>query len=98
MPLPKPGERTPGSGRPPGKPNKVTADMRAIWTEAFERRGGVEALVAWSNTNPDSFYALASKLIPRDMNVAVGTSLEELVDRARRIKAEEPPPPPAPGA
>ena len=32
---------------------------------AFDRRGGIEALLHWSNENPEAFYALWGKLLPR---------------------------------
>lgn len=64
---PRHGRRTPGSGRKPGTPNKITQSIREAVREAFERRGGVEGLLAWADTNPDAFYALVAKLIPSEV-------------------------------
>jgi len=65
------GDGTPGPGRPKGMPNKSTASIKAAFLEAFERRGGAEALVTWAETNETEFYKLASKLIPTEVNAAV---------------------------
>ncbi len=56
-----------GKGRKRGVPNKTTASMRAAWIEAFDKLGGVDALVRWGKTNPDDFYKSATKLIPQDV-------------------------------
>lgn len=56
-----------GKGRPKGVPNKVTASMRQAWMDAFDKLGGVDALVAWGRTNPDDFYKAVTKLIPLDL-------------------------------
>ena len=54
-------------GRQAGTPNKVTASMRQAFQDAFDKLGGVEALVDWGRENPSLFYPLASKLIPLDI-------------------------------
>lgn len=41
--------------------------MREAWREAFDKLGGVDALVAWGKTNPDDFYKAVTKLIPTDI-------------------------------
>lgn len=51
-------------GRPKGVPNKFTASIRDAFREAFDRMGGVEALIEWGKGNPDDFYKLISRLIP----------------------------------
>lgn len=56
-----------GKGRKKGVPNKITASMREAWREAFDKLGGVEALVAWGKKNPDDFYKAVTKLIPQDV-------------------------------
>lgn len=45
MPRPKKGERTPGSGRPVGRPNKVTADARRAIAEFVD--GNAHRLTEW---------------------------------------------------
>jgi hypothetical protein len=72
---PKVGESTPvnrgnaGKGRAKGVPNKATRAVKEALEEAFERRGGVDALLAWAAEEPSDFYALWAKLLPK--NVAV---------------------------
>lgn len=67
MPRPSKGSRIPGSGRKKGVPNKVTASMRQAWMDAFDKLGGVPALVRWGEANPDDFYKAVTKLIPQDV-------------------------------
>ena len=56
-----------GKGRKRGVPNKTTASVQAALTEAFERRGGVDALIRWAESDPTEFYKLWGKLIPKDI-------------------------------
>ena len=70
------GKGKPGPGRPKGTPNKITANMREAFQQAFDGMGGVDALIAWGIENPSSFYPLASKLIPLQVT---GKDGEELV-------------------
>ena len=56
-----------GKGRKKGVPNKTTASVQAALTEAFERRGGVDALIKWAEDDPTEFYKLWGKLIPKDI-------------------------------
>lgn len=67
------GKGTPGPGRPKGVPNKVTASVKAAFLEAFERRGGADALLRWAGSSPAAeaaFYGLASKLIPTETQLS----------------------------
>jgi hypothetical protein len=64
-----------GPGRPKGVPNKATASIKKAFLEAFERRGGVKALVEWAEDEPTEFYKLAAKLIPTEITGANGSPL-----------------------
>lgn len=65
------------TGRPKGVPNKITQSVRERFVEAFDRLQTDDDvnLVAWATRNPDDFYKLASKLIPLDVAVQGGLTL-----------------------
>lgn len=71
--VPNTAHRTPpnaGKGRKKGVPNKITASVKQALTEAFERLGGVPALVSWGERNPDGFYGLWGRLAPREVEMS----------------------------
>lgn len=57
-----------GKGRPKGSLNKTTASVKAALCEAFEKRGGVPALLRWANDEPSEFYRLWGRLIPVEVS------------------------------
>lgn len=59
------------AGRVAGTQNRFTQSVKEAFIEAFEKLGGVEALVKWGHRNPTDFYKLVSKLLPVDVNMAV---------------------------
>jgi hypothetical protein len=59
-------KRSKTGGRAKGTPNRVTVSVKAALLEAFDRRGGVDALLRWSDECPSEFYALWGRLIPRE--------------------------------
>lgn len=61
------------SGRPRGRLNKITADIRALILGALEEVGGRTYLVTQANANPNAFLALIGKLLPRDIKVEQAT-------------------------
>lgn len=61
-------KRRAGPGRPKGSVNKTTASVKAALTEAFEKRGGVPALIAWSKEDPKEFYKLWGKMLPQEVS------------------------------
>lgn len=67
-----PGIGRAGKGRPKGVQNKFTVAFKEMLLEVVELRGGVPALLEWSNQDPTSFYALCSKLIPKQVEVGGG--------------------------
>lgn len=87
------GRGTPGPGRPPGMPNKTTKAIKEAFIEAFDKIGGVPALVAWGEENQTEFYKLAARLIPTETHVTGQFKLEDasdadLNDALARLAAE----------
>lgn len=69
-----------GPGRPKGKPNKVTVEVREMLRNALDQAGGTAYFVKQSKENPQAFMALVSKLIPSDIRATVTTAtLEEIL-------------------
>jgi len=66
--------------------------MRDAFLEAFDRLGGVDALVAWAGRHDDNlgrFYQMLSKLLPREVDLrsnggGVGLIIQERLERARK--------------
>lgn len=56
-------------GRKPGQRNRLTAGAKEALEHAFLQLGGVPALVQWGKENPDGFYPLWGKLIPKDLKL-----------------------------
>lgn len=57
-----------GKGRKKGVPNKATASVKAALLEAFEKRGGVPALLKWAKENETEFYKLWGRLAPTEVS------------------------------
>ena len=66
--------KPPGSGRAPGTPNKLTASMREMHLEAFERLGGVDWLVAKAEEDPATFLRGIQRLIPSEVAAKIESS------------------------
>ena len=77
------------AGRKKGGHNKYTMSMKNMVLEVFEKRGGVEAMLVWSDSDPTAFYKLCSKMIPQevDLNGNLNLNLAELVEKARKRAA-----------
>ena len=58
-----------GRGRPKGAKNKLPAEAKAILARAFEDAGGVEALTRFAMEQPQHFYSLWGRLIPKPVDV-----------------------------
>jgi hypothetical protein len=78
----QPGERP--IGRAKGTPNKITQSVREAVENAFQKLGGTEYLVHVGRTDPRTFCALLSKLLPTKLANADGSpllaALTELTD------------------
>jgi hypothetical protein len=78
----RPGERT--IGRSKGTPNALTVSVREAVERAFEKLGGASYLEHVGRTDPRTFCALLSKLLPTKLANADGSpllaALSELTD------------------
>lgn len=69
-----------GGGSRKGKPNKLTADVKAMILAALDQAGGTQYLLTQAQSNPNAFLTLVGKVLP--MTVAgdpanpVRTSIE----------------------
>ena len=69
-----------GGGSRKGRPNKLTADVKAMILAALNQAGGTQYLLMQAQTNPNAFLTLVGKVLP--MTVAgdpanpVRTSIE----------------------
>lgn len=59
--------------------HKTTLSARESLAQAFERLGGVTGLVTWGRKNPDEFYKLWGRLVPKEVSVGATGSLEDLL-------------------
>jgi hypothetical protein len=73
-----------GPGRPAGIPNKLTLSVKEAVERAFEKLGGASYLEHVGRTDPRTFCALLSKLLPTKLANADGSpllaALTELTD------------------
>ena len=60
------------SGRAKGSPNKSTKAAKEAIHEAFEKMGGIKALVEWSNKNDDNRKVFYSQIWPKIVPLQVG--------------------------
>lgn len=69
------GGKRQGSGRKPGTPNKITADLKAAIFGALDQLGGQDYLVKVGRENQKAFCALLGKTLPKDLNLGGGLKL-----------------------
>lgn len=58
------GGKTPGSGRKPGVPNRLTASVKDAVSRAFDEVGGAEYLMKVAKDDPRTFCGLLGKMLP----------------------------------
>ena len=85
----KPGISGCPTGKPPGTLNRLTVEFKNVLEQAFHAIGGMEAFNAWAREHPSEFYDHCMKLLPRNINISGGLSLEQLLSEAYRIAQEK---------
>jgi hypothetical protein len=68
-------KRIPGSGRKKGQLNYDVALIRGMVAEALTKSGGVKYLMQQAKDNPSAFMALVGKVLPRDFNAQIESTL-----------------------
>jgi len=58
------GGKRPGSGRKPGTPNVVPAQLKDMILQALSNQGGVQYLENQAVTNPNAFMGLIGRVLP----------------------------------
>ena len=66
------GKGKPGPGRPKGIPNKTTQAAKDAIAEAFDKMGGVPALIDWTEKSDDNRKVFYSQIWPKIVPLAVG--------------------------
>ena len=69
-----------------GCPNKITK-IREQFGEAFERMGGLDALVEWGKNNRTSFYNMYARMVEKEIKTTVKGETHE--DFIKMIMAKE---------
>lgn len=55
-------------GRPPGSPNKVSAQAKENIIAVFTRIGGTAGMAKWAEKNRTDFYRIYAKLLPVELS------------------------------
>lgn len=79
----RPGDGTPGPGRPKGSQNKTTRDLREMILAALDKAGGVDYLAREATAEPVAFLALLAKILPTQLTGKDGGPIEFSGVRAR---------------
>jgi hypothetical protein len=67
--------KTKPSGRPKGSKGKAGATAKENIIAVFTRMGGTAKMAEWAQANQTEFYKLYGRLIPVDVDAAVGGSI-----------------------
>ncbi len=65
-------------GRPKGRPNRITQDLREVIQQAFHKAGGRDYLVRVAKSRPDVFLALVGKILPQETRVSLMASYQAM--------------------
>lgn len=69
----------PGSGRPKGAQNVISAEVKEALAKAFKKLGGAKYLEQLGRTDPKAFCSLLNKLIPTEIAQPDGPLKHEVV-------------------
>lgn len=66
-------------GRKAGTPNALPATLKEMILQALDDAGGVQYLVEQARKNPQGFMQLLGRVLPLQVKVGGGLTLEQLV-------------------
>lgn len=69
------GKKRPPGGSRKGKPNKITADLKAMILGALDKAGGEDYLLEQAEKNPTAFMTLIGKVLPMQVTGEGGKAL-----------------------
>lgn len=78
-----------GIGRKKGVLNKFTGTIKDMVEQALNNAGGVAYLTKQADDNPVAFMGLVGKLLPKNVDVQVTHSLEDLVLASMKPPAQD---------
>jgi hypothetical protein len=71
-----------GRGRPKGSPNKISAAVKDMVSQALDKAGGVDYLLLQAHDNPTAFLTLVGKIIPLQVSAELeGRLVHEVTHR-----------------
>lgn len=73
------GGKRPGSGRPPGRPNVFSAEIKDALQRAFKKLGGAKYLEQLGRTDPKAFTHMLTKVLPTEIAQPNGPLKHEVV-------------------
>ena len=74
-----------GGGSRKGKPNKATAEIRAMIEGALQDAGGQKYLSQQARDNPAAFLSLLGKILPKDVNLGGQPDNPVRIDRIELV-------------
>lgn len=83
-PIVGPNRGNAGKGRPKGRPNKATAAIKDMITQALDGAGGVTYLQRQADENPVAFMGLVGKVLPLQVHGA-GEGGEHIISVVRWV-------------
>ncbi len=66
-------------GRPKGSGNILSFECKHSIMSVYKALGGAEAMLAWAKTNPDKYYEILCRVLPKDVDMKV----EDVTPEAR---------------
>jgi hypothetical protein len=85
----------PGPGRPKGRKNEITLEIRDAIKRAFDELGGVAYLKKVGKTRPEVFLGLLAKTVPKEINATLTARYEPMPVRVEAREALPAPTAPA---